>query len=113
MLTKVYYNIYLHPLAKFPGPKRYAAFPISIALAQLKGNFHHFTQAAHQQYGTVVRISPNELSFISATAWNDIYARCQGKPPLPRDKTFFNEMLVDGRTLTMADEKIMHDCGEQ
>lgn len=76
-----------------------------MALAQLRGNFHYFTQAAHQRYGAVVRISPNELSFVSAAAWSDIYARREGKPPLPRDKTFFNDMLVDANTLTMADDQ--------
>jgi cytochrome P450 len=74
-----------------------------VAFAQLSGKYHLFTQKAHEDYGTVVRISPNELSFISAAAWNHIYARHQGNPPLPRDKTFFNDMLVDKKTLTMAD----------
>lgn len=36
-------------------------------------------------------------------AGNDIYAKHQGKPPLSRDETFFNKMLVDEKTLTMAD----------
>ena len=53
----------------------------------------------------MVRISPNELAFISAAAWGDIYARRGGDPPLPRDKTFFNDMLVDPNTLTMADDE--------
>ena len=53
----------------------------------------------------MVRISPNELSFISPGAWADIYAKREGKPPFPRDKTFFNDMLVDPDTLTMADDQ--------
>ena len=105
IFIKVFKNVYVHPLARFPGPKLYAASPIPVALAQLRGTFHHFTQAAHQRYGAVVRISPNELSFVSAAAWSDIYAKREGKPPLPRDKTFFNDMLVDPNTLTMADEQ--------
>ena len=105
IFANVFHNVYLHPLARFPGPKLYAASSIPVALAQLRGTFHHFTQAAHQRYGAVVRISPNELSFISAAAWSDIYARRDGNPPLPRDKTFFNEMLVDPNTLTMADDQ--------
>lgn len=75
-----------------------------MALAQLGGRFHRFTQAAHEKYGSVVRISPNELSIISTAAWDDIYARRQKNPPLARDPTFFNDMLVDPRTLTMADD---------
>lgn len=100
----VCYNIYFHPLAKFTGPKSYAASAIPVALAQLGGRFHLFTQAAHEKYGSIVRISPNELSIISAGAWDDVYARRQKNPPLARDPTFFNDMLVDPRTLTMADD---------
>ncbi|KAJ5890480.1 uncharacterized protein N7473_006708 [Penicillium subrubescens] len=81
--ASIYYNIYFHPLAKIPGPKAYAASPIPVALAQLGGQFHLFTQAAHERFGGVVRISPNELSFISAEAWGDIYARKQKTPPFP------------------------------
>lgn len=101
--TKIFYNLYLHPLSHFPGPKTYAVSSLPVALAQLSGKYHLFTQKAHEKFGNVVRISPNELSFTSAAAWNDIYARRQGNPPLPRDKTFFNDMLVDQKTLTMAD----------
>ena len=102
--AKVLYNIYLHPLRRFPGSKSWALSPIPVALAQLRGTLHDFTHSAHQRYGTVVRISPNELSFISTATWGDIYNRCEGKPPLPRDKAFFNDMLVDPNTLTMADD---------
>jgi cytochrome P450 len=102
--TKILYNIYLHPLARFPGPKAYAISSIPIAWVQLSGKAHHSIQAAHRRYGPVVRISPNELSFISSTAWSDIYARNKGNPPLPRDRTFFNKMLVDPQTLTMASD---------
>jgi cytochrome P450 len=102
--AKAVYNIYLHPLRRFPGSKSWALSPVPVALAQLRGTLHDFTHSAHQRYGIVVRISPNELSFISAAAWGDIYNRREGKPPLPRDKAFFNDMLVDRNTLTMADD---------
>ena len=104
VVAKVIYNIYLHPLAKYPGPKLCAVSSIPVASAQLKGKLHNFTKKLHDRYGDVVRISPSELSFISAAAWNDIYARRNGKPALARDKTFFNDMLVGQDTMTMADD---------
>jgi cytochrome P450 len=82
----------------------HGASSIPVALSQLQGRLHRYTNAAHAKYGPVVRISPNELSFISPEAWNEIYGRQYGKTPFPRDSTFFNEMLVDSRTLTMADD---------
>ena len=103
-IIKILYNLYFHPLAKYPGPKLYGATPIPVSLAQLRGKLHVITKKAHDQYGPVVRLSPNELSFISAPAWQDIYARRQGKPALPRDRTFFNDMLVEPQTMTMAND---------
>ena len=93
----------MHPLANFPGPKSYAASSFPVAFAQLNGTYHLFTQKAHEKYGKVVRISPNKLSFISSAAWNDICAKRNRGPSLPQDRTFFNDMLVDKKTLTMAD----------
>lgn len=37
--------------------------------------------ALHAEYGDVVRIKPNELSFISGSAWSEIYA---ARPQLPK-----------------------------
>ena len=38
------------------------------------GHHHRIVKALHDQYGPVVRISPNNLSYISPQAWRDIYA---------------------------------------
>ncbi|KAL3483959.1 cytochrome P450 [Aspergillus germanicus] len=90
-LGKIIYNVYFHPLSHYPGPRLYAASSIPLSIAQLRGRWHLFVQAAHEQYGPVVRV-----------AWKDTCARREGNAPLPRDRTFFNEMLVDPRTMTMA-----------
>ncbi|KAJ0414321.1 cytochrome P450, partial [Aspergillus carlsbadensis] len=82
----------------------YAASSIPLSIAQLRGRWHLFVQAAHEKYGPVVRLGPTELSYTSATAWQDIYARRGENPPLPRDRVFFNDMVVDPRTLTMAND---------
>ncbi|GKZ36939.1 hypothetical protein AbraIFM66950_008204 [Aspergillus brasiliensis] len=103
--TRIIYLRFWHPLAKFPGPTLSAISSIPISIAQLTGRLHQYTEAAHARYGAVVRLAPYELSFASAGSWNDIYGRRQGKPPLPRDSVFFNEMLVDRKTLTMADDQ--------
>ena len=43
------------------------------------------TQELHDRYGHVVRIAPNELSFIDGQAWRDIYAHHQGRPNFPKN----------------------------
>jgi hypothetical protein len=38
------------------------------------GYHHRAIHALHELYGPVVRIGPNNLSFINPQAWKDIYA---------------------------------------
>ncbi|MCJ1373424.1 hypothetical protein MMC20_004652 [Loxospora ochrophaea] len=40
----------------------------------LRGDLPSRTKALHDQYGSVVRTAPDELSFIDAAAWKDIYS---------------------------------------
>jgi cytochrome P450 len=39
-----------------------------------KGTIAKWTQAQHNRYGVIVRVAPNELSFIDPNAWKDIYS---------------------------------------
>lgn len=59
----VIYRLYLHPLAKYPGPRLAAAtywydFYWEV---RKRGQFAFQIQRLHQQYGPVVRINPNEI----------------------------------------------------
>ncbi|KAI4094223.1 MAG: hypothetical protein LQ344_002302 [Seirophora lacunosa] len=74
-------NAYFHPLSKFPGPKSAAATPIPYVKALVKGEIVKWVSDLHAKYGEVVRITPDELSFISPSAWQDIYTT---KPQLPK-----------------------------
>lgn len=67
------YNLYLHPLHEFPGPKLWIAFPILRQIAGIRGRLDESIRALHETHGPVVRISSDELSFITAQAWKDIY----------------------------------------
>ncbi|KAI8712146.1 hypothetical protein NCS52_01312100 [Fusarium sp. LHS14.1] len=69
----VLYNIFLHPLRNFPGPLVCRASPFFRHYKFLTGDLLYATKALHDTYGPVVRITPNELSFISPEAWKDIY----------------------------------------
>ena len=82
------YNIYFHPLARFPGPKWAAATKIPIARVSWKGEQPKWVKSLHEQYRSdVVRVSPDELSFIGADAWNDIYSYRRNHPNAPKDPT--------------------------
>ncbi|ODH45228.1 hypothetical protein ACO22_00224 [Paracoccidioides brasiliensis] len=73
IVGNVIYNIYFHPLSKFPGPKYLALGRIPVTLATLRGQRAQFRFNAHRKYGEIVRIASNELSFAHSQGWRDIY----------------------------------------
>lgn len=75
---RVFYNVYLHPLRKFPGPFFARATNLWRLRKVLTGNLPQTVKELHDQYGPVVRIAPFELSFIDSQAWKDIYGHHQG-----------------------------------
>lgn len=77
------YNIYFHPLSKFPGPLSAAATPIPFVYRLVNGRLVDWLQSLHEQYGGIVRIQPGELSFVEPSAWQEIFA---SRPSLPRPK---------------------------
>lgn len=83
------YNLYFHPLSKFPGPLLHRASLLPFVYKALRGRLSTEMLALHERYGTVVRIAPNELAFSSAQAWKDIYGHKPGQEELPKSKLFY------------------------
>lgn len=79
-LSYVIYNVYIHPLSIFPSPKSWAATYIPYALSLRKGNLVYRIEEIHRKHGDIVRLAPNQLSFIQGEAWADVY----GKKPAGR-----------------------------
>ena len=73
LLTKCLYNLLLHPLRHHPGPLLNSLSPLPRLLLTLRGTEPQTLHRLHLHYGPVVRLAPNELSFIDAKAWKDIY----------------------------------------
>lgn len=69
----VFYRIYLHPLAKYPGPLFGRFTDWYNVYHCLKGDRHMDFVRLHHRYGKFVRYGPNRLSINSATALNPIY----------------------------------------
>ncbi|KAI0835729.1 cytochrome P450 [Hypoxylon sp. FL0890] len=67
------YNLWFHPLAKFPGPFLGRASLFYRILHASRGRFHVAVTEAHRKYGPIVRVAPNELSFASVESWKAIY----------------------------------------
>ncbi|KAI2611695.1 benzoate 4-monooxygenase cytochrome P450 [Hypoxylon fragiforme] len=85
-LTKAIYNVFFHPLSPVPGPKLYAMSSLPMSLSRAQGRSPYTFAALHEQYGPIVRVSPNEVSCAGPSAFKDVYGPRYGKGgPLARD----------------------------
>lgn len=65
------------------------------ARSYTSGHWHDIIQSAHQQYGPVVRIAPNELSFSTPSSYKTIYSHAtKGRRPFLKSE-FYD--LTQGR----------------
>ncbi|KAF2641320.1 cytochrome P450, partial [Massarina eburnea CBS 473.64] len=67
------YNLFLHPLSKYPGPRLAACSKYWYIWKWTGGRWPFVTRELHDKYGDIVRIAPNELSFSNVESWNEIY----------------------------------------
>ncbi|KAI4162110.1 MAG: hypothetical protein LQ342_004280 [Letrouitia transgressa] len=80
-LVTALYNIYFHPLAKYPGPRFAAASILPYVRKLVDGHMADWLLNLHSTYGDIIRIKPDELSYIGPGAWQEIYA---SRPQLPK-----------------------------
>ena len=99
----VVYNLYLHPLRRIPGPKLYAVSRIPWISDWLSGILHASVQRIHEEYGSVVRIAPDEVSFINSWAWNDIYGP-KGAKFVERDRKWYANLTEGQDDIIVAKE---------
>ncbi|OTA99206.1 hypothetical protein M426DRAFT_325350 [Hypoxylon sp. CI-4A] len=87
------YNIYFHPLSKYPGPRVAAATPLWIASSLARGTMPKDLLKLHDRYGPVVRTSPNELSYIDVSLWKEIYGhKAPGHVEFAKDEKYHSGM---------------------
>lgn len=72
-LHYLYTTLISSPLARIPGPKSFALTKLYLAREDYNGTRTCKLNAFHNQYGPVVRISPNEITFNSTSALRTIY----------------------------------------
>ncbi|KAF2030401.1 cytochrome P450 monooxygenase-like protein [Setomelanomma holmii] len=107
----VIYNIYFHPLAKFPGPpvaKITTYWKAYVECIQQR-SFCHVLVELHELYGNVVRVGPNELHFADPKAYHDIYNNKNRWDKEARLYKSFNEDRSSFGFLTYAEAKNRKD----
>ena len=85
-VVRIVYNLFLHPLAKYKGPLLWRAFRFPFIYSMISGVLPHHVKNIHENYGEVVRVGPDELSFTNPTAWKDIYTKGFVRPYEYKDK---------------------------
>ncbi|KAF2011043.1 cytochrome P450 [Aaosphaeria arxii CBS 175.79] len=103
-----FYNVYLHPLRSYPGPRLWCAFRLPYVVSVQRGKIHTQLTAFHGKYGPVVRIAPNELSYADGAAWKDIYASRPGHLPFKRNPTWFKKQHPDEPESIMGPDEDAH-----
>ncbi|KAK7720883.1 hypothetical protein SLS63_009666 [Diaporthe eres] len=88
VVTNIVYNAYLHPLRNVPGPFLAGVTELWRTAKYASGQWHQDILDLHHQYGPVVRVSPNEVSFVDQTALEQVYGHATGT------KKFFNTTNV-------------------
>ncbi|TKA34700.1 hypothetical protein B0A54_13300 [Friedmanniomyces endolithicus] len=92
---RLIYNVFLHPLRKYPGPLLWKAARLRWVIALQKGYLHRDLLDLHNKYGPVVRIAPDELSYIDPQAWKDIYTTRLGHATIERGAVWFQKATPD------------------
>lgn len=78
LVTNIVYNAYLHPLRKVPGPFLASVTELWRTTKYASGQWHQDIVDLHRRYGPVVRVSPNEVSFVDQTALEQVYGHATG-----------------------------------
>ncbi|KAL3452706.1 cytochrome P450 monooxygenase [Aspergillus insuetus] len=91
-LTKALYNIYLHPLRAFPGPRSHAISRIPYFYRACSGTLPFDMLTLHERYGDIVRIAPDELAFSHPDAWKDIMGHKNGLPEMSKAEWFYRPL---------------------
>lgn len=99
------YNSFLHPLANLPGPKLYAASDFLYLRQLIKGDWPFVLSQLHEKYGPIVRYAPNDVSFIDAAAWKDIYGhRTATRETMSKDLRQYRPTLTASSNILVAND---------
>lgn len=90
--TQIIYNVFFHPLSRFPGPISHAISRLPYCYYALIGTLPFHMLDLHNQYGDIVRIAPDELAFSHPNAWKDIMGHKNGEEELGKADWFYRPL---------------------
>ena len=103
-ICKYVYRLTLHPLSKFPGPKRAAVSNLYGGYFDLVTDHSYIEEIRklHEQYGPIVRAWPNQLHIYDMDAFNQIF---KIGTKFDKDPSFYNNPALPGTLLNIPDTK--------
>jgi hypothetical protein len=69
------YSIFFHPLRRVPGPYLARFSELWRNIRYFRGSWLDDVVSLHETYGPVVRIGPNEISFVDGEALKQLYGQ--------------------------------------
>ncbi|WYZ44180.1 hypothetical protein EsH8_VII_000616 [Colletotrichum jinshuiense] len=109
VVSCIFYNLFLHPLRRYPGPLLMRATRATYCYRLARGTLPFDMLDLHQKYGDVVRIAPDELAFADPSAWKEIFGHRTGGgaggAPLPsfeKADTFYRPITDRPRDIITA-----------
>lgn len=94
LVTKAIYNVYFHPIRAYKGPWLARASRLPYLYYQVTGRLPHQLKKWHEQFGDIIRIAPNDLSYIKSQAWFDIHGMASR----------LNPYFISNNTVTLLTE---------
>ncbi|KAI0438331.1 cytochrome P450 monooxygenase-like protein [Xylaria telfairii] len=86
------YLLFFHPLAKYPGPKLAAISDLWWVWGLRSDRLPFIIYDLHKKHGDVIRVGPNELSFATAEAFQDIHGHVsKGKARFLKTEFYDND----------------------
>jgi hypothetical protein len=80
VLLRAFYRLFFHSLAQIPGPRLARVTQAWLTKQYMSGNWHDTYLELHQKYGSIVRIAPNEVSFVDAETLKKLYSYSRAAP---------------------------------
>ncbi|CAG8896931.1 unnamed protein product [Penicillium egyptiacum] len=103
VLLRILSYRYIHPLSKYPGPFLWTVSRIPYAMAYAQGYLHKRIQQLHHQYGDVVCVAPDELSYRNEQAWRDIHSQPRN---FPKDMRFYHASKSKAPSVLVAPDGV-------
>ncbi|CAG8880804.1 unnamed protein product [Penicillium salamii] len=89
IISKVVYNVFFHPLSRFPGPVEHKITRLAYSWKAARGTLPFDMLEMHKRYGDIVRIAPDELAFSHPDAWQEIMGHRKGQPEFTKATWFY------------------------